>query len=148
MEKILHALGWRLLGEILSINCVSKTVGLIICNVLFQSSEDAITQLLEDRFKVYNNLALCQIKIEAYDAALQSLNNVLMAQPKNVKALFRKGQVRAPIQRQFNLFLCYLYQNHFILRQYNVPLIFKKNVQTGLINLEYSCRNPEYFCRL
>nr|XP_018900271.1 PREDICTED: peptidyl-prolyl cis-trans isomerase FKBP8 [Bemisia tabaci] len=79
----------------LAIQCYRRALDYLDSNVATddESSEDAITQLLEDRFKVYNNLALCQIKIEAYDAALQSLNNVLMAQPKNVKALFRKGQV-------------------------------------------------------
>jgi FK506-binding protein 8 len=42
---------------------------------------------------VYNNLAAAQMKIKAYDTALQSVANVLRCQPKNVKALFRKGKV-------------------------------------------------------
>ncbi|XP_046744804.1 peptidyl-prolyl cis-trans isomerase FKBP8-like [Diprion similis] len=49
--------------------------------------------LLEDRMKVYNNLAAAQMKTEAYDAALKSVENVLRCQPKNVKALFRKGKI-------------------------------------------------------
>jgi FK506-binding protein 8 len=49
--------------------------------------------LLEDRLKVYNNLAAAQMKIKAYDAALQSVENVLRYQTNNVKALFRKGKV-------------------------------------------------------
>ncbi|XP_015520956.1 peptidyl-prolyl cis-trans isomerase FKBP8 [Neodiprion virginianus] len=49
--------------------------------------------LLEDRMKVCNNLAAAQMKTEAYDAALKSVENVLRCQPKNVKALFRKGKI-------------------------------------------------------
>ncbi|XP_011312767.1 peptidyl-prolyl cis-trans isomerase FKBP8 [Fopius arisanus] len=49
--------------------------------------------LLEDRTKVYNNLAAAQIKTEAYGAALESVNNVLRADPQNIKALFRKGRI-------------------------------------------------------
>lgn len=43
--------------------------------------------------KVYNNLALAQLKIAAYDAALKSVDHVLQCQPNNAKALFRKGKV-------------------------------------------------------
>lgn len=54
--------------------------------------EDAeLQELLEDRMKVYNNLAASQLKTEAYDLALESVENVLSCQPKNVKALYRKG---------------------------------------------------------
>ncbi|OAD61952.1 Peptidyl-prolyl cis-trans isomerase FKBP8 [Eufriesea mexicana] len=60
--------------------------------------EDTITDaelqaLLEDRMKVYNNLAAAQMKIQAYDAALKSVESVLSCQPQNVKALFRKGKI-------------------------------------------------------
>lgn len=59
-----------------------------------ESISDADLQaLLEDRMKVYNNLAAAQMKTEAYDAALKSVDNVLRCQPKNVKALFRKGKI-------------------------------------------------------
>lgn len=50
-----------------------------------------LQDLLEDRMKVYNNLAASQMKTQAFDAALESVENVLSFQPKNVKALFRKG---------------------------------------------------------
>lgn len=43
--------------------------------------------------KVYNNLALAQLKISAYQAALKSVDTVLKCQPNNAKALFRKGKV-------------------------------------------------------
>ncbi|XP_057331987.1 peptidyl-prolyl cis-trans isomerase FKBP8 [Microplitis mediator] len=49
--------------------------------------------LLDDRTKVYNNLAAAQIKTEAYEAALESVDNVLRTEPHNVKALFRKGRI-------------------------------------------------------
>ncbi|KAK0173215.1 hypothetical protein PV328_006447 [Microctonus aethiopoides] len=49
--------------------------------------------LLEDRSKVYNNLAAAQIKSEAYEAALESVENVLRVEPNNIKALFRKGRI-------------------------------------------------------
>lgn len=52
-----------------------------------------LQDLLEDRMKVYNNLALAQLKIAAYDAALKSVDHVLQCQPNNAKALFRKGKI-------------------------------------------------------
>lgn len=52
-----------------------------------------LQDLLEDRVRVYNNLAMAQMKISAYDAALKSVDTVLRCQPNNVKALFRKGKV-------------------------------------------------------
>lgn len=58
--------------------------------------------LLEDRMKVFNNLALAQIKTEAYDVALESVENVLRCQPQNGKALFRKGF--ASFRIKFNSF--------------------------------------------
>ena len=54
-------------------------------------STDDFQSLLEDRMIVYNNLAMSQIKGEVYDAALESVENVLRCQPNNAKALFRKG---------------------------------------------------------
>ncbi|XP_054277838.1 peptidyl-prolyl cis-trans isomerase FKBP8 [Macrosteles quadrilineatus] len=57
--------------------------------------EEEIHSLLEDRIKVYNNLAAAQLKIKAFEAALQSVENVLRCQPENVKALFRKGKIMA-----------------------------------------------------
>lgn len=57
------------------------------------TSDTELQALLEDRMKVYNNLAAAQIKTQAYDAALESVDNVLRCQPQNVKALFRKGRI-------------------------------------------------------
>ena len=59
-----------------------------------ESTTDAELQaLLEDRMKLYNNLAAAQMKTQAYDAALRSVESVLSCQPHNVKALFRKGKI-------------------------------------------------------
>lgn len=57
------------------------------------AGEADLQALLEDRMKVYNNLAAAQMKTQAYDAALKSVENVLTCQPQNVKALFRKGKI-------------------------------------------------------
>ncbi|XP_055387039.1 peptidyl-prolyl cis-trans isomerase FKBP8 [Condylostylus longicornis] len=56
-------------------------------------SNSELQELLEDRLIVYNNLAMSQIKISAYDAALKSVETVLRCQPNNSKALFRKGKI-------------------------------------------------------
>uniref|UniRef100_A0A1L8DTN4 peptidylprolyl isomerase n=1 Tax=Nyssomyia neivai TaxID=330878 RepID=A0A1L8DTN4_9DIPT len=52
-----------------------------------------LQELLELRIFVYNNLAAAQTKIQAYDVALKSIENVLRVQPDNVKALYRKGKI-------------------------------------------------------
>lgn len=57
------------------------------------ASDSALQQILEDRIHVFNNMAAAQLKLELYDAALQSLQTVLRCQPDNVKALFRKARV-------------------------------------------------------
>lgn len=56
-------------------------------------STTELQDLLEDRMKVYNNLALAQLKISAYDAALKSVDHVLKCQSTNPKALYRKGKI-------------------------------------------------------
>lgn len=58
-----------------------------------EPSNTELQELLEDRMKVYNNLALAQLKIAAYEAALKSVDHVLQCQPNNAKALFRKGKI-------------------------------------------------------
>lgn len=49
--------------------------------------------LLEERLKAFNNLAMSQMKIEAWDAALASLRQVTKIEPNNEKALYRKSKV-------------------------------------------------------
>lgn len=82
--------------------------------------EDTITDaelqaLLEDRMKVYNNLAAAQMKIQAYDAALKSVECVLSGQPQNVKALFRKGDTIYIYYFMYNNKFCILNMQHFFL---------------------------------
>jgi len=50
-------------------------------------------ELLGERIKAFNNLAQGQMKIEAWDAALAALGNVLKVEPNNEKALYRKSKV-------------------------------------------------------
>ncbi|XP_045604681.1 peptidyl-prolyl cis-trans isomerase FKBP8 [Procambarus clarkii] len=52
-----------------------------------------VREILAERLKALNNMGAAQIKIEAYDMAVKSLDTVLKCQPSNVKALFRKGKV-------------------------------------------------------
>jgi len=56
-------------------------------------SNSDLQRLLEDRMIVYNNLAMAQIKMSAFDAALKSVEHVLHCQPLNAKALYRKGRI-------------------------------------------------------
>lgn len=64
-------------------------------NQNIQESSDEWKKLLNIRIKVCNNLAAAQLKMDAFEAAIKSVNNVLMIDPKNVKALFRKGKILA-----------------------------------------------------
>uniref|UniRef100_A0A8C4TEL4 peptidylprolyl isomerase n=1 Tax=Erpetoichthys calabaricus TaxID=27687 RepID=A0A8C4TEL4_ERPCA len=52
-------------------------------------------ELLDIKVKCLNNLAASQLKLEHYEMALKSCNQVLEHQPDNIKALFRKGKVLA-----------------------------------------------------
>jgi FK506-binding protein 8 len=58
-----------------------------------EATNAQLQELLEDRIKVYNNMAQAQLKIQAFEAALKSVDTVLQCQPNNVKALFRKGKI-------------------------------------------------------
>ncbi|KAF3429284.1 hypothetical protein E2986_10194 [Frieseomelitta varia] len=94
---------WFIRGEpILAIQCYRRALEFLLpaeSRTSYQSeAEDTTTDaelqaLLEDRVKVYNNLAAAQMKTQAYDAALKSVESVLSCQPQNVKALFRKGKI-------------------------------------------------------
>lgn len=64
-----------------------------IDNEDLELSNADLQSILDDRLVVYNNLAMAQIKISAYDAALASVEHVLRCQPDNHKALYRKGRI-------------------------------------------------------
>uniref|UniRef100_A0A8C9S6E7 peptidylprolyl isomerase n=1 Tax=Scleropages formosus TaxID=113540 RepID=A0A8C9S6E7_SCLFO len=50
-------------------------------------------EVQEYRVKCLNNLAAVQLKMEQFDEALHTSKDVLLLDPLNVKALFRKGKV-------------------------------------------------------
>ncbi|CAK1552957.1 unnamed protein product [Leptosia nina] len=54
---------------------------------------DDLMALLDERMRVYNNMAAAQLKAGAYDAALQAVTRVLTCQPNNAKALYRKSRI-------------------------------------------------------
>lgn len=55
----------------------------------------SIRSLLELRATALNNLAAAQLKTEAYDQALKSVNSSLQINPDNVKAQYRKAKILA-----------------------------------------------------
>lgn len=65
----------------------------LVSSVSFTPEEEA--ELVAVKMKCLNNLAASQLKLDHYEAALKSCNQVLELQPDNIKALFRKGKVRA-----------------------------------------------------
>ncbi|XP_016138463.1 peptidyl-prolyl cis-trans isomerase FKBP8 [Sinocyclocheilus grahami] len=58
-------------------------------------SQQEEEELLDMKVKCLNNMAAAQLKLDHYEAALRSCVSVLVHQPDNVKALFRKGKVLA-----------------------------------------------------
>ncbi|KAL5004404.1 hypothetical protein ScPMuIL_017860 [Solemya velum] len=78
-------------GAINSYNKALKILDPESCN----EEADRLQLLLESRLKCYNNMAACQLKVEAFDAAIRSCESVLKSQPQNVKALFRMGKAYA-----------------------------------------------------
>jgi len=58
-----------------------------------QSVKDKIREIIDLRKTAFNNLAAAQLKTEAFDAALKSIDNVLQLDTDNVKALYRKSKI-------------------------------------------------------
>ncbi|XP_018372055.1 PREDICTED: peptidyl-prolyl cis-trans isomerase FKBP8-like isoform X2 [Trachymyrmex cornetzi] len=56
-------------------------------------TDSQLQGLLDDCIKVYNNLAAALIEMGSYNTALENIERVLKYQPKNLKALFRKGRI-------------------------------------------------------
>ncbi|XP_066913409.1 peptidyl-prolyl cis-trans isomerase FKBP8-like [Clytia hemisphaerica] len=63
-------------------------------------------ELLDMKVKCLNNLSAAQLKVKAYIMALQSLDIVLELEPKNVKALFRKGKCLEHLGKENAAFEC------------------------------------------
>lgn len=59
----------------------------------FMRFKEKMKELLNLRAAAFNNLAAAQMKTEAFDQALKSVNSSLQISPDNVKALFRKGKI-------------------------------------------------------
>lgn len=74
-----------------AINSYNKAVR-ILDPATCSDTAESLQKLLESRLKCYNNMAACQLKTDAYDAAIKSCRMVLDVQPDNVKALFRTGK--------------------------------------------------------
>ncbi|XP_066557998.1 FKBP prolyl isomerase 16 [Amia ocellicauda] len=56
-------------------------------------AEAEAEELRDCRVKCLNNLAAAQLKLEQYGDALSTSDNVLLLDPHNVKALFRRGKL-------------------------------------------------------
>ena len=52
-----------------------------------------VEAIIQERSQTYNNLAAAQLKMQAFDSALRSVEECLNLAPKNVKALFRRAKI-------------------------------------------------------
>ncbi|XP_007443923.1 peptidyl-prolyl cis-trans isomerase FKBP8 isoform X1 [Python bivittatus] len=80
---------------VLAVNSYDLALKIINSNSKVDFSEEEEEELVEVKMKCLNNLAASQLKLDHYEAALRSCNQVLEQQPDNIKALFRKGKVLA-----------------------------------------------------
>lgn len=77
-----------------AIHCYRRALEyLISTNQDDQEDSQNVSAIIENRMKVKNNLTAALMKTEAYDAALENVEDVLNHQPQNLKALYRKGQI-------------------------------------------------------
>ncbi|KAJ6664248.1 hypothetical protein lerEdw1_008467 [Lerista edwardsae] len=80
---------------VLAINSYDIALKVIGSSSKVDFSPEEEAELLEVKIKCLNNLAASQLKLDHYEAALRSCNQVLEQRPDNIKALFRKGKVLA-----------------------------------------------------
>ncbi|XP_060086542.1 peptidyl-prolyl cis-trans isomerase FKBP8-like, partial [Heteronotia binoei] len=80
---------------VLAINSYDIALKVIGSSSKVDFSPEEEAELLDVKLKCLNNLAASQLKLDHYEAALKSCNQVLEQQPDNIKALFRKGKVLA-----------------------------------------------------
>ncbi|KAF4097725.1 hypothetical protein G5714_021733 [Onychostoma macrolepis] len=85
-------------GDVLQ--ALDLTVQLMEMGLKVDISQQEEEELLDMKVKCLNNMAAAQLKLDHYEAALRSCVSVLVHQPDNVKALFRKGKVLA-LQGEF-----------------------------------------------
>lgn len=76
-----------------AINSYSKAVKMLDDTELNAIlDETARAPISQSYVKCYNNMAACQLKIDAIDAAIRSCEKVVLVEKDNVKALFRLGK--------------------------------------------------------
>ncbi|BFZ01273.1 hypothetical protein BsWGS_04312 [Bradybaena similaris] len=76
-----------------AINSYTRAVKLLDNPELNDGIDESCRSVLTESWvKCYNNLAACQLKIDAVDSAIKSCEKVLSVQKDNVKALFRLGK--------------------------------------------------------
>ncbi|CAI5798788.1 peptidyl-prolyl cis-trans isomerase FKBP8 [Podarcis lilfordi] len=80
---------------VLAINSYDIALKIIGSSSKVDFTQEEEEALVDVKMKCLNNLAASQLKLDHYDAALRSCNQVLEQQPDNIKALFRKGKVLA-----------------------------------------------------
>ncbi|XP_026538959.1 peptidyl-prolyl cis-trans isomerase FKBP8 [Notechis scutatus] len=80
---------------VLAANSYDIALKVINSNTKVDFSEEEEAELVEVKIKCLNNLAASHLKLDHFEAALRSCNQVLEQQPDNIKALFRKGKVLA-----------------------------------------------------
>ncbi|XP_042334060.1 peptidyl-prolyl cis-trans isomerase FKBP8 [Sceloporus undulatus] len=80
---------------VLAINSYDIALKVVGSSSKVDFSPEEETELMDVKVKCLNNLAASQLKLDHYEAALRSCNQVLAQQPDNIKALFRKGKVLA-----------------------------------------------------
>nr|XP_060641136.1 peptidyl-prolyl cis-trans isomerase FKBP8 [Anolis sagrei ordinatus]XP_060641137.1 peptidyl-prolyl cis-trans isomerase FKBP8 [Anolis sagrei ordinatus] len=80
---------------VLAINSYDIALKIVGSSSKVDFSPEEESALMEVKVKCLNNLAASQLKLDHYEAALRSCNQVLEQQPDNIKALFRKGKVLA-----------------------------------------------------
>ncbi|XP_059159156.1 peptidyl-prolyl cis-trans isomerase FKBP8-like [Physella acuta] len=79
-----------------AINSYNKAIKLLADSDYNASLDEAARNCMTEAWvKCYNNMAACQLKIEAHDAAIRSCEKVLSQQRNNIKALFRIGKAYA-----------------------------------------------------
>jgi len=93
-----------------AINSYSKATKILDDTDLNASLDEQTRDLLTETYvKCYNNMAACQLKVEALDAAIRSCEKVLAVKTDNLKALFRIGKAYS-LKNEVDVALKYLKQ--------------------------------------
>jgi tetratricopeptide (TPR) repeat protein len=63
-------------------------------DMLMQLGDFHLAKAMDVKRPVLLNIAACQLRLEDFHAAIASCSEVLAEQPRNAKALFRRGKAR------------------------------------------------------